>query len=79
MIWSTERVWNGAAIEYIEGSFASVAMTVSNPSKFWLADLCRAGKGAVNDGATHLQRAQIGLWKSMTGKINRGDGESLVT
>src|SRR5207302_10307882 len=74
----TERLRNGTTIEYIERSFASVSMTVSNAAKFCVADFCRAGKAAINDGATHLQRAQIGLRKSMTGKINRGNRESLV-
>src|SRR5207244_10640199 len=75
---NTERLRNGTTIEYIEPSFAGVTMTVGNAAKFCVADFCCATKGPVNDGATHLQRAQIGLRKSMTGKINRCDRELLV-
>ena len=77
-ICNTERLWNGAAVEHIEGSLAGVAVTVSDTSKFCVADFCRAAKGTINNGAAHLQRAQIGLGKGMTGKINRGDRESLI-
>src|SRR5438128_7383478 len=77
-ICNAERLWNSVAIEHIKRSFAGVAMAVSNASKFCVADFCRAAKGPINNGATHLQRAQIGLGKSMTGKINRGNRESLI-
>src|SRR5882757_10741365 len=77
-ICNTERLWNSVAVEHIERSLAGVAMAVSDTSKFCVADFRGAAKSAINDGAAHLQRAQIGLGKGMTGKINRGEREPLI-
>ena len=77
-ICNTESLWNSAAVEHLERSLAGVAVTVSDTSKFCVAEFCRAAESAINNRAAHLQRAQIGLGKGMTGKINRGERESLI-
>src|SRR4029077_16686129 len=77
-IYDTKRLWNSVAVEHLERSLAGVGMAVSDTSKFCVADFCGAAKGTINNGAAHLQRAQIGLGKSVTGEINRGERESLI-
>jgi len=73
-----KRFRNCPAIENFERGLARITMAGSDATKIGVAYPRRTGECAVDDRAADLQRAQIGLRKSMSGKIGSGDRDLCI-
>src|SRR5438128_1301294 len=65
------RLGLGSSIDRFKCRFSGVSVAMSNAAKFCLIQLRCRHDCAVDNGAAHLQGAEIALWESSSSEVSR--------